>query len=123
VLRAALLSPRRLVSAAHPPRAARRAQEEKADWVIYVTDVGQAMHFEMVFAAARMAGWLPKDEAAYPRVSHVGFGLVLGERPPPPAAGRPLPAALRAGRLCRAAAAPASAARPLSCPSTAREQQ
>ena len=59
--------------------------------MIYVTDVGQAMHFEMVFAAARMAGWLPKEEDAFPRVSHVGFGLVMGERRalgglPPPAA-------------------------------------
>lgn len=32
-----------------------------------------------VFAAARKAGILPADAAALPRVSHVGFGLVLGE--------------------------------------------
>jgi arginyl-tRNA synthetase len=56
-----------------------RIFEEKAEWTIYVTDVGQAPHFEAVFKAARMAGWLPQDEAAKPRVSHVGFGLVLGE--------------------------------------------
>ncbi|WIA09204.1 hypothetical protein OEZ86_011787 [Tetradesmus obliquus] len=57
-----------------------RVQQEKADWVIYVTDIGQAPHFDMVFAAARKAGWLPeKGSAQPPRVSHVGFGLVLGE--------------------------------------------
>lgn len=56
-----------------------RLTQEKAEWIIYVTDVGQAVHFEMVFAAARKAGWLPADEKAKPRVSHVGFGLVLGE--------------------------------------------
>jgi arginyl-tRNA synthetase len=37
------------------------------------------MHFEMVFEAARMAGWLPRDANAFPKVSHVGFGLVMGE--------------------------------------------
>jgi arginyl-tRNA synthetase len=56
-----------------------RIQEEKADWVIYVTDVGQAPHFAAVFKAARMAKWLPEDPSKPPRVDHVGFGLVLGE--------------------------------------------
>ena len=56
-----------------------RLQQEKADWLIYVTDVGQAPHFEQIFAAARIAGWLPKDQKEKPRVDHVGFGLVLGE--------------------------------------------
>lgn len=56
-----------------------RVEVEKADWVIYVTDVGQSEHFEMVFSTARQAGWLPKDAKASPKVSHVGFGLVLGE--------------------------------------------
>jgi tRNA synthetases class I (R) len=32
-----------------------------------------------VFAAARIAGILPADPSEHPRVSHVGFGLVLGE--------------------------------------------
>lgn len=54
--------------------------QEKADWIIYVTDVGQSGHFELVFGAARAAGWLPPaDATSGPRVSHVGFGLVLGE--------------------------------------------
>ncbi|XP_031385747.1 arginine--tRNA ligase, cytoplasmic-like isoform X2 [Punica granatum] len=56
-----------------------RLNEEKAEWIIYVTDVGQSQHFEMVFKAAKRAGWLPADNNSYPRANHVGFGLVLGE--------------------------------------------
>lgn len=56
-----------------------RLNEEKAEWIIYVTDVGQREHFEMFFTAAKRAGWLPADDSKYPRASHVGFGLVLGE--------------------------------------------
>ncbi|KAL2937486.1 Arginine--tRNA ligase chloroplastic/mitochondrial [Bienertia sinuspersici] len=56
-----------------------RINEEKADWIIYVTDVGQREHFEMIFHAAKRAGWLPCDDNAYPKVTHAGFGLVLGE--------------------------------------------
>ncbi|KAL0339011.1 UNVERIFIED_CONTAM: Arginine--tRNA ligase, chloroplastic/mitochondrial [Sesamum angustifolium] len=56
-----------------------RLNEEKAEWIIYVTDVGQREHFEMVFTAAKQAGWLPAEENKYPKAIHVGFGLVLGE--------------------------------------------
>ncbi|KAK8581775.1 hypothetical protein V6N13_144779 [Hibiscus sabdariffa] len=56
-----------------------RLNEEKAEWIIYVTDVGQQQHFDMVFKAAKLAGWLPQGDNSYPRASHVGFGLVLGE--------------------------------------------
>eukprot|EP00891_Asterochloris_glomerata_P008140 jgi/Astpho2/8140/fgenesh1_pm.00120_%23_27_t len=57
-----------------------RLHDEKGDWVIYVTDAGQAEHFASVFAAARKAGYLgdPADPAT-PWVSHVGFGTVQGE--------------------------------------------
>ena len=51
-----------------------RIGEMKADWVIYVVDSGQALHFQQVFAAAREAGWV--GEA---RLDHVGFGVVQGE--------------------------------------------
>ncbi|CAN1758630.1 Arginine--tRNA ligase, chloroplastic/mitochondrial [Linum perenne] len=54
-----------------------RLNEEKAEWIIYVTDVGQHKHFEMVFKAARNAGWLPTDPNKYPKTTHVGFGFVL----------------------------------------------
>ncbi|KAL3604454.1 hypothetical protein D5086_005313 [Populus alba] len=56
-----------------------RLNEEKAEWIIYVTDVGQQQHFDMVFKAAKRAGWLPADDRQYPKTNHVGFGLVLGE--------------------------------------------
>ncbi|XP_060209864.1 arginine--tRNA ligase, cytoplasmic-like isoform X1 [Lycium barbarum] len=56
-----------------------RLNEEKADWMVYVTDVGQREHFEMFFSAAKRAGWLPSNDKDYPKASHVGFGLVLGE--------------------------------------------
>lgn len=55
-----------------------RLNEEKAEVIVYVTDVGQNQHFDMVFKAAKRAGWLPADESKLPRARHVGFGLVLG---------------------------------------------
>jgi arginyl-tRNA synthetase len=51
-----------------------RVREFKADKIIYVTDARQKQHFEMLFAVAKMAGWL-KDGQAF----HVMFGSVLGE--------------------------------------------
>ncbi|KAJ1433816.1 tRNA synthetases class I (R)-domain-containing protein, partial [Ochromonadaceae sp. CCMP2298] len=52
-----------------------RVQAEGAQRIIYVTDQGQSQHFEMVFRAAREAGILTEGV----RVTHVPFGLVLGE--------------------------------------------
>ncbi|MBA0564508.1 hypothetical protein Golob_009446, partial [Gossypium lobatum] len=46
-----------------------RLNEEKAEWIIYVTDVGQQQHFDMVFKAAKRAGWLPQGDN-YPKASH-----------------------------------------------------
>jgi len=45
-----------------------------ADLLLYVVGLPQAQHFQMVFAVARMAGWLPPGTEAV----HVGFGSVLG---------------------------------------------
>lgn len=45
-----------------------------ADRIIYITDLGQREHFEMIFAAAKKAGWLTTQ-----RVDHMGFGVILGE--------------------------------------------
>jgi len=53
-----------------------RIEEEKANRIIYVTDLGQAPHFELVYAASRKIKWLQDDKV---RVQHVGFGVVLGE--------------------------------------------
>jgi len=52
-----------------------RVNELKADAIIYVTDARQKLHFEMLFAVARMAGWASDDI----ELSHVMFGSVLGE--------------------------------------------
>jgi arginyl-tRNA synthetase len=43
--------------------------------VIYVTDAGQASHFNGVFQVARRAGWIPEGGS----VEHVPFGLVQGD--------------------------------------------
>lgn len=53
-----------------------RIEEEKADWIIYVTDLGQATHFKTIFDCAEVAGILNLNSH---RVDHVGFGVVLGE--------------------------------------------
>ncbi len=52
-----------------------RIEQDKANWIIYITDAGQATHFAQVFQVARRAGWIPDDV----EVVHVPFGLVLGE--------------------------------------------
>jgi len=52
-----------------------RVNELNANKIIYVTDARQKLHFEMVFAVARMAEWAePETE-----LIHVTFGSVLGE--------------------------------------------
>ncbi|CAK8533912.1 unnamed protein product [Lathyrus sativus] len=56
-----------------------RLNEEKHEWIVYVTDIGQQQHFDMLFKAFRRAGWLPHNENAYPKCTHIGFGLVLGD--------------------------------------------
>uniref|UniRef100_A0AC35G6V4 Arginine--tRNA ligase n=1 Tax=Panagrolaimus sp. PS1159 TaxID=55785 RepID=A0AC35G6V4_9BILA len=53
-----------------------RIFEENADWIIYVVDSGQSLHFQVVFSAAQELGFYKSDEK---RVEHVGFGVVLGE--------------------------------------------
>jgi len=78
-----------------------RVGELKADEIIYVTDARQQLHFEMVFAVARMAGWDIKNgstailavpaRAGSPcyenrqktELVHVTFGSVLGENGKP----------------------------------------
>jgi arginyl-tRNA synthetase len=52
-----------------------RVERLGADLLIYVVGAPQQQHLQMVFAVARMAGWLePPTEAV-----HVAFGNVLGE--------------------------------------------
>ena len=51
-----------------------RTQELKATRLLYVVGTPQRQHLEMVFRAAREAGWLAEPATA----SHVAFGQVLG---------------------------------------------
>jgi arginyl-tRNA synthetase len=51
-----------------------RINELKADRTIYVTDARQKLHFEMLFAVAKMTGWAKNTQ-----LQHITFGSVLGE--------------------------------------------
>lgn len=51
-----------------------RMTELKADRALYVVGMPQRQHLQMIFQAARAAGWFSDPEA----VKHVGFGSVLG---------------------------------------------
>lgn len=51
-----------------------RIHDLKANRLLYVTDARQALHFQMIFEAARRAGWLTDDI----EVAHVPYGTVLG---------------------------------------------
>eukprot|EP00831_Metopus_contortus_P063734 TRINITY_DN5638_c0_g1_i1.p2 TRINITY_DN5638_c0_g1~~TRINITY_DN5638_c0_g1_i1.p2 ORF type:complete len:207 (+),score=39.58 TRINITY_DN5638_c0_g1_i1:160-780(+) len=53
-----------------------RLFELKRNHLIYITDSGQKLHFDLVFGAAKLAGWHVPPKT---RIDHMGFGLVLGE--------------------------------------------
>jgi arginyl-tRNA synthetase len=52
-----------------------RIRDLKADRLLYVVGLPQLMHFQMIFQAARQAGWITPELA----VQHVAFGAILGE--------------------------------------------
>ncbi|MBN1456932.1 MAG: arginine--tRNA ligase [Sedimentisphaerales bacterium] len=52
-----------------------RINELKAKRIIYVTDARQKLHFQMLFAVTKAAGWAGDDV----KLEHVTFGTVLGE--------------------------------------------
>ncbi len=54
----------------------------KADKIVYVTDARQALHFQMLFTVADMAGWDKRDGQKVD-LMHVTFGSVLGENGKP----------------------------------------
>ena len=57
-----------------------RVRQLHADRIIYVTDARQSLHFEMLFATARGAGWtMSADKSHDVRLEHVTFGSILGE--------------------------------------------
>ncbi|WP_433684469.1 arginine--tRNA ligase [Nocardia sp. CA-119907] len=51
-----------------------RVHTLRAERLLYVTDSRQALHFRLVFEAARRAGWLTDDIDA----EHIAYGTVLG---------------------------------------------
>ncbi|MGA8113392.1 MAG: arginine--tRNA ligase [Actinocatenispora sp.] len=51
-----------------------RLRERGADRILYLVDARQALHFRMVFATARRAGWVPEGT----ELVHLPFGTVLG---------------------------------------------
>lgn len=51
-----------------------RVDDLKADRILYVVGAPQAMHFKMVWATTRKAGWLPESV----ETTHVQIGNVLG---------------------------------------------
>ncbi|WP_231500382.1 arginine--tRNA ligase [Saccharothrix sp. NRRL B-16314] len=51
-----------------------RLRDLKANRLIYVTDSRQALHFQLVFEAARSAGWLTDSVTA----EHAAYGTILG---------------------------------------------
>lgn len=53
-----------------------RTHDLKCDRIVYVTDVGQYPHFELIFLAAKKAGWTVDRNV---RTDHMGFGVVLNE--------------------------------------------
>jgi arginyl-tRNA synthetase len=52
-----------------------RIEIDRADRIIYITDSGQSDHFAQFFQVAKLANWVP----ATVEITHVPFGLVLGE--------------------------------------------
>jgi arginyl-tRNA synthetase len=52
-----------------------RVDDLHCDRAIYVVGSDQALHFQMVFAVARQAGWIPDDA----RFEHAHIGMVLGQ--------------------------------------------
>ena len=52
-----------------------RLTEMDADQIIYVTDIGQQLHFHKLFEVAKTIGWSNGDT----RLDHLGFGLILSK--------------------------------------------
>lgn len=50
-----------------------RIFKTSVDKIVYVTDIGQSLHFEILFDVANKLGWTTQC-----KLHHVGFGIVLG---------------------------------------------
>ena len=56
-----------------------RVRDLKADRILYVVDARQALHFRLIFEAARRMGWLAREDGHEGvEAVHVAFGTVLG---------------------------------------------
>jgi arginyl-tRNA synthetase len=64
-----------LAAVRHRTQMAAEDGGERANRVLYVTDAGQSQHFEMMFQAAKLAGFVAEGAS----LEHVPFGLVQGE--------------------------------------------
>ncbi|KAH0573147.1 Arginyl-tRNA synthetase [Spironucleus salmonicida] len=51
-----------------------RIETLHADKLLYVVDLGQSSHFQLLYDIAEQVGWAKKNQA-----QHIGFGVVLGE--------------------------------------------
>lgn len=52
-----------------------RAQSLHADRVLYVVDARQSLHFQQIFAIARLAGFAPESCS----LEHIAYGTMMGE--------------------------------------------
>lgn len=52
-----------------------RCKDEKADRIIVLTDIGQSLHFQMIYQVAVLAKYIDPNKTEF---NHVTFGLVLG---------------------------------------------
>ena len=53
-----------------------RLQNLNCNRVIYLTDLGQRPHFELIFEGAKLAGWHKPPQT---KMEHMGFGLICNE--------------------------------------------
>lgn len=51
-----------------------RVEDDKADRIVYVTDIGQSLHFQQIFSVARKASLAPANVS----LEHIKFGIVQG---------------------------------------------
>jgi len=63
-----------LPETANPKSEIRNPKSPRANRILYVTDARQSLHFKMMFAAARAAGFAPPEVS----LEHVAFGMMMG---------------------------------------------
>ncbi len=56
-----------------------RVNDLKGERLIYITDIRQAGHFNMLFSCVRLAGWVRDDI----QLQHIGYGMILDQERKP----------------------------------------